>query len=79
MDANYFNELLANTQIATDALKKSLDGMEVMLGEALKNAPEQDKHKVAAMKGGIERAMTAAKNGDTNGIQDILKSFEQWQ
>lgn len=72
----YINSLLKSTKIATEELNKSLSLLDNLMSETLKKAPQEDKDKIEELKNKSEKIIRFAKLGDTNSINEILKSMQ---
>lgn len=79
INTDFLNEAMGSITKAAEEMGKTLSGIERHMDETIKAVPEADKNKVASIGATVKAAIKAAKNGDSQTIENLIKNFKSCQ
>lgn len=75
MNTKFLDDLLKQAAVTSEHAKNMLDGMQGVIDEAIKAAPDEEKDKIQDVKVLTQRAMAMAREGNAEGINELIKGF----
>lgn len=75
-NSDYYENLIKDSTNAVALLKKQIDTTGSLMRDVIKNAPAEDREKVKAVEKLMQDAMAKAKNGDLDGVNELIKQFK---
>lgn len=72
----YWDEMMAKSKRAAEELSGTLGMMEKTLEEAINSVPEADRPKTEEISSLCKQAVAAARRGDADAIENLLKRYQ---
>lgn len=76
MDRDFINNITKSAAEATKHLDAALAGVNSQMQTVLENVPDEHKQRAEGIRILVQKTMALAKKGDVNGINKLIKDYE---